>query len=120
VSWISLHDVARFVTAAVKSGPSGALAGTIVPLAGSQPISPLGIVHLFEQLGGKKVTLEFIPASAIEQDLRAAPDAKAEARAALALAMTFGQVVDPAQAGALATWPLTNVKDFLTSVLRTA
>lgn len=120
ISWVSLYDVARFVAAAVKAGPSGAPAGTIVPLGGPEPISPLGVVQLFEQLGGKEVALEFIPASVIEQDFRATRDGKAQARAALALAMTFGQVVDPAPARALATWPLTHVRDYVIRVLHSA
>ncbi len=116
VSWISLHDVARVIAEIALAGPTGPFAGGIIPIGGPQPLSPLEVVGLFERCSRRTVAIEFVPASVLADRLSIARDAGEEARTALALAMTHGQVIDSAPVRDLITWPMSTVADYVTRI----
>src|SRR2546422_3907636 len=51
ISWISFQDVARFAVAALKSPRAK---NAIIELGGPEPLSPLEVVHLAEQVTRKR------------------------------------------------------------------
>jgi NADH dehydrogenase len=71
ISWISLADVARFAAASVDNL---AAADATLELGGPDALSPLQVVELFEQVGGRKFALTHVPEDALEAQLAAAPD----------------------------------------------
>jgi NADH dehydrogenase len=109
VSWISFRDVARFAVAAADGGK---FAGKVLPLGGPDPLSPLQVLQLFEQLGGPSVVVEHVTESALIAQLAGAQDALEEAYAALMLATARGQVVDPRPAIELLPGRLITIRDY--------
>lgn len=65
MSWISLHDVARF---AVASLDHPAAKNAILELGG-EAVSPNELLHEIEQRTGKRIDVERIPAEALEAQL---------------------------------------------------
>jgi NADH dehydrogenase len=117
VSWISMHDVARFTAAAAEGG---AFAGRELPLGGPDPLSPLEVVAIFEELGGGSPSLEFIDDSTLESDLdRARADPLHEAYAATKLNLSRGQTVDPGPALNLLPGRLRSVREYARQLLKT-
>jgi NADH dehydrogenase len=114
VSWVSLHDVARFAAAASHSP---AFVGRTVRLGGPDALSPLQVIEIFEQLGCPKVTVEHVPEEALQAQLAAPPNALAEAFAASMLNTARGQVVEPDEALALLPGQLTTVRNFATRMV---
>lgn len=99
VSWISIQDVARF---AVAASEGDRFSREIVPLGGPDPLSPLDVVAMFEEMGGDRVTLTNVSESALEARLASARDPREEAYAAIMLAVARGlAVVTPPAVGLL-------------------
>jgi uncharacterized protein YbjT (DUF2867 family) len=117
VSWVSLHDVARF-SAAASHSPS--FVGRTVGLGGPDALSPLQVIDIFEQLGSPKVTVERVPEEALQAQLAGAPNSIAEAYAAAMLNTARGQVVETDEALALLPGQLTTVRHFASRMLHAA
>jgi NADH dehydrogenase len=110
VSWISLFDVARFAAHAVDGAQ---FVGKVVVLGGPDPLSPLQVVRMFEELGHPKVAVENVPEAALEAQLKAAGNAVEEAYAALMLATARGLVLDPQPALDLLPGQLRTVREYV-------
>ena len=91
ISWISSWDVARFGAASVNN-PSARNA--VIKLGGPEGLSPLQVVQIFEQEGGRKFTVIHIAEDALRAQKAAAGDSIQEAFAALMLYCARGDVVD--------------------------
>jgi uncharacterized protein YbjT (DUF2867 family) len=115
ISWISVIDVARFAVAAPDWGRRGS---TVLPLGGPDPLSPLQVLDIFEELGAPPVAKEHVPEQALEAQLANADDPVKEARAAIALATTRGLVIDPGPALALLEGRLITVRDYAFRMLK--
>ncbi|MGB8294794.1 MAG: SDR family oxidoreductase [Polyangia bacterium] len=115
ISWISIHDVARF---AVAASEGGRFADKVLEIGGPDPLSYLQILRIFEELGGPKVIREHVPEAAIEAQLSAARNPIEEAGAAIMLATARGRVVDPRPALEMLPGRLLTVRDYVTRLLR--
>jgi uncharacterized protein YbjT (DUF2867 family) len=62
ISWISLYDVARFAVACLDHP---AARNATIELGGPEALSPLEVVHLFEEIGGRPFTVEHVPEEAL-------------------------------------------------------
>jgi uncharacterized protein YbjT (DUF2867 family) len=117
VSWISVRDVARYAVAAAEAdGP----AGRTLRLGGPDPLSPLDVVRIFEELGAPRVALDFVPEAELEAQVASARNAIEEARAALSLATARGLVADPKAAAHVRSWQLLNVRNYAFCLLKQA
>jgi uncharacterized protein YbjT (DUF2867 family) len=115
VSWVSLHDVARFAVAACENGRFG---GKVVPIGGPDPLTQLQVVRIFEEMGAPTFALEHVPESALEAGLANASNPIEEAFAALMLTVCHGSVVDPRPALELLPGRLTTVRDYVSRWLK--
>jgi uncharacterized protein YbjT (DUF2867 family) len=115
VSWISLHDVARFAVAALDNP---LLARKVLALGGPDPLSPKQVLEIFRELGGPAVTVDYVPESVLESQLAGARNSLEEAFAAIMLAVARGQVVDPSPALAVLPGRLGTVRDFAGRLVR--
>ncbi len=69
MSWISFANVADF---AVRSLDNPAAQNAILSLGGPEALSPIEVVRIFEELGGKSFTLEYLTESILRDGLAAA------------------------------------------------
>jgi NADH dehydrogenase len=92
VSWMSIHDVARFAVAALDRDrhPRGVLS-----LGGPDPLSPLQVLEIFREFGAPETSIEQVPEAFLESQAANASSSLEEAYAAIALSLAHGQVVDP-------------------------
>jgi NADH dehydrogenase len=91
VSWISFHDVARFAVAALDSPRAKNAA---IKLGGPEPLSPLDVVRLAEQIQGKRFAVQHVPEAALQEQYRGATDPLQQSFAALMLYCARGSVID--------------------------
>jgi uncharacterized protein YbjT (DUF2867 family) len=117
VSWISFRDVARCVVAGARMATRS---GKVIALGGPDALSPLEVVKIFEDLGGPKVALEYVPESELEARLAAAVDPMQEAYAATMIGAVRGQVVDSTLALELCSVRMTRVQEYAVESLRMA
>ena len=117
VSWISIHDVARF---AVAASENDRFARKIVPLGGLDPLSPLDVVEMFAEMGGGSVKLTHISEAELEERLGKAAkagDSRNEAYAAIMLALARGLAVVAPPAMELLPGRMTTVRQYIASLL---
>ena len=96
ISWISYADVARYAVAAVDNP---AARNAVVELGGPEALTPLQVVRIFEEVGGRKFAISHVPEEALRAQKAAAGDSLAEAFAVLMLTYAKGLAIDtkPAQ-----------------------
>ena len=90
ISWISVADVARFAAASVDNP---AATDATLELGGPDALSPLQVVELFEQAGGRKFAVTHVPEDALEAQLTAAPDDLQRSFTALMLCYAAGDAI---------------------------
>jgi uncharacterized protein YbjT (DUF2867 family) len=93
VSWVSLGDVGEL---AARSLTDPAAANTVIEFGGPDPLSPLDVVRMFEEVMGRKFEVQLVPVEAIEAQRQAAANSLEEAFAALMLAYARGDAHDNA------------------------
>jgi uncharacterized protein YbjT (DUF2867 family) len=116
VSWISMHDVARFAAAASEGD---GLAGKVIPLGGPDPLSQLQVLRIFEELGGPTCVLDYVPESALEAQFANAANSTEEAFAALMLTVSRGVALDARNQVQLLPGRLVTVREYASRLLRT-
>jgi uncharacterized protein YbjT (DUF2867 family) len=114
VSWISLHDVARFAVAAVEGGKFASLT---IPLGGPDALTPLQVVGLCQEAGRQAIAVEHVPEAAIEAMFRNARDPVEQAHAAGMLLTARGQVVSPRVYQELLPGRMSTVRDHISQLL---
>jgi NADH dehydrogenase len=114
VSWVSLHDVARFAVAATETD---AFIGKTIELGGPDALSQRDVLDIFRQAGAPDVQVQDVPEAALEAQLAAATDAAAEAAAAITLATARGLLLDSRPALALLPGKLLTVRDYAIRLL---
>jgi uncharacterized protein YbjT (DUF2867 family) len=114
ISWVSYRDVAALAVAAAQS-PAGE--NQVLGMGGPEALTPLEVVRIFEDRGGKKFALDYVPEEALV-------DAKAKARnpveetfAGLQLSYARGFEVDIRPTIARFPMHLTSVRDYADRVL---
>jgi uncharacterized protein YbjT (DUF2867 family) len=71
ISWIAIEDVARF---AVTVLDNPAARNAVLEMGGPEALSPLQVVKMFEQAGGRSFELQFVPEETLDAQFAAAPD----------------------------------------------
>ncbi len=114
LSWISFRDVARF---AVASLDNSAARNAVIEVGGPQVLSPLEVVQVFEDIGGRPMTVEHVPEDALRAQKADAPDSLQESFAALMLTYANGDPIE--MEATLQAFPLqlSSVRDYAEAVL---
>lgn len=116
ISWVSFADVAEF---AVQSVTNPAARDATLEIGGPEPLSPIQVIRLFEQVAGAQFEVQYVPVAALEAQRAAAPDSLQRTFAALMLAYAKGDSISMAATLARLPVPLTSVQDYARRVLAT-
>jgi uncharacterized protein YbjT (DUF2867 family) len=114
ISYIALPDVVRFT---VESVDNKMARNAVLELGGPAPVSPLEAVRIFEQVGGRKFELQYVPMDALEAGVDAAQDSLSRSMAVLSLAMAKGDAIDMSGVMRDFQLPLTSVRQYAEHVL---
>jgi NADH dehydrogenase len=117
ISWIATGDVAEF---AVRSLEHPAADNAVLELGGPDALSPLAVVRLCEELGGRSFEVERVNETELEARRQAgfeAGDALAESVAALALGYAAGDPIDTTEVAARFGIGLRSVEEYVRDVL---
>lgn len=106
ISFVSAKDVARF---AVNCLDNPAAYNSMIELGGPEALSPLEVVHRFEEAGGRTFAVDKVPVTALEAQLAGATDPLQKSFAALMIGYARGNAIDM-------TETLTRFGEHLTSV----
>ena len=71
ISYISFADVAKFAAASIANPDAR---NATIDLGGPEALSPLEVVKIFEEIGGRQFELSFVPEEALEAQQAGAPD----------------------------------------------
>lgn len=114
ISWISLYDVARFAALCLDKP---AARNVTLELGGPVPLSPLEVVRIFEELGGRRWEVQHVSEEALEAQRSAAPDSLGQTLAGLLRCYADGDSID--MRARLMVFPiqLTSVRDYARRVL---
>ena len=110
ISWISYRDVARVAAAAVRERSARNM---VLELGGPQPLSPRGVVALFEAAGANRITIETVSETMLESQMNAATDSLQKSFAGLMLQYAAGDAVDTTTSGRLFPFPMMSVHEFV-------
>jgi NADH dehydrogenase len=91
ISWISFLDVAKFAAGCAENP---ATRNMTIQLGGPQALSPLEVVKVFEEVGGRSFTLTHVPEDALRAQKAAATNSHDEAFPALMISYAQGNVID--------------------------
>ena len=91
ISWISYRDVAKFAVACVDNHEAH---NGVIELGGPEALSPLEVVQIFEEVGGRKFTLQHVSEEQLRAQKEAATDPLQESFAGLMLSYAQGKVID--------------------------
>jgi uncharacterized protein YbjT (DUF2867 family) len=114
VSWISLHDVARFAVAASERPEFKKLT---LKLGGPDALSPLEVLAIFRELGAAAPTINHVGLDDLDEQRRLAKDPLSVAYAALKQGVAQGQIIDSRQQSELLEGRLTTVREYARQVL---
>ncbi|MBT8136022.1 MAG: SDR family oxidoreductase [Gammaproteobacteria bacterium] len=114
LSWISYKDVAQFAVASLDN-PAGRNA--VIEVGGPQALSPLEVVHIFEEVGGQPLAIERVPEDALRAQKANATDPLQESFAALMITYANGDPIE--MEATLQAFPLqlASVRDYAEGVL---
>lgn len=114
ISWMSLHDVAQFAVASLENP---AARNVTLELGGPEALSPLQVVKIFEEIGGKSFELTHVPVEALEDQQKGATDPMQQSFAGLMRCYAQGDAI--AMQATLKMFPmqLTSVKAYAQRVL---
>jgi NADH dehydrogenase len=114
ISWISLQDVAQF---AVESLDNPAARNATLELGGPEALSPLQVVRIFEQAGGRPFEVQHVPEEALEQQQAAATDPMQQSFAGLMRCYARGDRIDTQQTSKAFSVQATSVDSFARRVV---
>jgi NADH dehydrogenase len=117
MSWISYPDVAQF---AVESLDNPAARNATLELGGSEALSPLEVVRIFEEFSGRPFEVQHVPEEALAEQQKTATDPMQQSFAGIMRCYAAGASVD--MEDTLKAFPiqLTSVSDYAQSVLATS
>jgi len=90
VSYISLNDVAAFALAAAVKPPDSP---ATLEMGGPEPLSQLDVAGIFERTLGKKLEVEKVPLTTLEEQHRSATDPLQKTFAALMIGYAKGDAI---------------------------
>lgn len=115
ISWITIQDVAAFAVAAVDNP---AAINKTIELGGPDALSPLEVVALFENAGGKKFDLQLVPMETLQAQRNAATDDLSKSFASLMLTYAAGNEISMQQTLKAIPVKLCSVNDYAKRVMR--
>ena len=109
ISWISYKDVAKFAVASLDAPEAR---DAVIELGGPEALSPLEVVRIFEELGGREFDVQHVPEAALAEQKEGASDPTQQSFAGLMLYYSRGDVIDMRKT--LRQFPvrLTSVRDY--------
>jgi uncharacterized protein YbjT (DUF2867 family) len=117
LSWIAVPDIARF---AVASLDNPAARNAVIELGGPEALTPLQVVAIFEQIGGRKFEVQFVPVDALKAQWEAATDPMQQSFSAIMIGYAGGDPID--MGDTLKAFPLqmTTVAEYAERTLKAA
>lgn len=113
-SWISLRDVATF---AVASLDNEAAKNAVIELGGPDALSPLEVVKIFEEEGGKTWDVQNVPEEALQAQKDTAQDSMSISFASLMLGYAGGYTIKMEETLQNIPHKLISVRDYAKQVL---
>lgn len=117
MSWISLGDVAAFAVAALDNPAAD---NRTIELGGPAALSPLEVVDIFEEIGGKPFEVQHVPEEALRAQAAAASDPMERAFATLMLGYANGDEIPMDETLEQFPVKLTSVEDYAHAALAQA
>jgi uncharacterized protein YbjT (DUF2867 family) len=114
ISWVSYRDVAAL---AIAAGESPAGENQVLEIGGPEALTPLEVVRIFEQRGGKQFELDYVPEQALVAAKANAKNPVEETFAGLQLFYARGFEVDVKPTLARFPMRLTSVREYAERVL---
>ena len=114
VSWIAVRDVAEF---AVRSIDAPAAHNATLELGGPDALSPLEVVKIFEEIGGRRFETQHIPVEALEAQQEAATDPMAQTFPGLMRAVAAGDRIDMESTLRAIPVSMVSVRDYARAVV---
>jgi uncharacterized protein YbjT (DUF2867 family) len=114
ISWVSYKDVAAL---AIAAGESPAGENQVLEVGGPEALTPLEVVRIFEERGGKKFEIDYVPEEALVDAKAKATNPVEETFAGLQLLYSRGFEVDVKPTLARFPMRLTSVRDYADRVL---
>lgn len=114
ISWVSYKDVAAL---AIAAGESPAGENQVLEIGGPEALTPLEVVRIFEEQGGKKFGLDYVPEEALVDAKANATNPVEETFAGLQLLYARGFEVDVKPTLARFPMRLTSVREYADRVL---
>jgi len=117
ISWISVQDVAEFALASLDNP---AAKNAVIELGGPEALSPLQVIHRFEEITGRPFEVQFVPEEALKGQQDAATDPMQQSFSCLMRCYASGDPIDmSATLGTFAIEP-TTVEQYARHVLTPA
>jgi uncharacterized protein YbjT (DUF2867 family) len=91
ISWISLYDVARFVVMCLDHP---AARNATFELGGPEALSPLEVVRIFEEVGGRPFEIQHVSEQALQAQQASASDTLQQSFAGLMRCYAAGDTID--------------------------
>lgn len=114
ISWIAIRDVAQFAVASLENP---AARNATLEQGGMEALSPLQVVNVFEDVGGKPFKIEYAPVAALEEQQKGATDQMQQSFAALMLCYVQGDAINMQTTLKAFPLQLTSVKEYAKLVL---
>jgi NADH dehydrogenase len=117
ISWISFLDVAQF---AVDSLDNPAARNATLPMGGPQALSPLEVVRIFEEVGGRPFEVQLVPEEALAAQQKEATDPMQQTFPALMRGYAGGDAIDMGETLKAFPIELTSVREYAQRALGTS
>jgi uncharacterized protein YbjT (DUF2867 family) len=91
ISWISYADVAQFAVACLDNP---AARNATLELGGPEALSPLEVVRIFEEVGGRSFEVTHVPGEALQSQYAEATDPMQKSFSGLMLGVANGRSID--------------------------
>jgi uncharacterized protein YbjT (DUF2867 family) len=118
ISWISFRDVAQCAVSALDNPRAK---NAVIELGGPEPLSPLEVVRLAEQVTRKQFDVQHVPEDALRAQYGSATDPLQQSFAALMLYYARGGVIDTGRAvRAFPGQRLRSVREYFEAAIRPA
>ena len=115
ISWVSYRDVAEFCIAPVLRSVASR---SILAVSGPEALTPLEVVKIFEEEGGRAFEVETISEAKLREQFDSATDSLEKSFAGLLLQYAHGEAIE--MRGLLESIPvrLTSVREYARTVLQ--
>ena len=117
ICWISFKDVAQFALASLERAEAQ---NAVIECGGPKALSPLEVVKIFEEIGGRKLELEYVSEETLQMQRDSAQTPLQESIATLMICVARAEIGNVENIkSAHKTYPLklTSVRDYAKKVL---